>query len=218
MNASTLGSGIGHTGAGSSAGAFLPTQRTPVHEFVSELTSVVVLIIDPDTVAAEALATGLREIGVGSVLMASTPEDVDELLDSGVAGNLALISLALGRACTALIPRLRGGGWQRVLALSPIAEIGPVIDAVGAGANGVLVGQRLSTSIVDVPQAVHELSAREIEVIRLVADGRSNKWIGDRLSLSALTVKSHLARIGRKLGTGDRAQMVALALRAGVIS
>jgi DNA-binding CsgD family transcriptional regulator len=55
-------------------------------------------------------------------------------------------------------------------------------------------------------------------VIRLVADGRSNKWIGEQLSLSALTVKSHLARIGRKLGTGDRAHMVALAMRAGVIS
>ena len=38
-----------------------------------------------------------------------------------------------------------------------------------------------------------------------------------QLHLSALTVKSHLARIARKLGTGDRAEMVALALRAGVI-
>jgi ribonuclease D len=37
------------------------------------------------------------------------------------------------------------------------------------------------------------------------------------LGLSALTVKSHLARIARKLGTGDRAEMVALAMRAGVI-
>ena len=42
-------------------------------------------------------------------------------------------------------------------------------------------------------------------------------WTGATLSLSALTVKSHLSRIGRKLGTGDRAQMVALAMRAGVI-
>ena len=38
-----------------------------------------------------------------------------------------------------------------------------------------------------------------------------------QLGLSALTVKSHLARIARKLGTGDRAEMVALAMRAGVI-
>jgi len=62
-----------------------------------------------------------------------------------------------------------------------------------------------------------ELSAREVEVLQLVADGQSNKEIGEALSLSALTVKSHLSRIGRKLGTGDRAQMVALAMRAGVI-
>ncbi len=37
------------------------------------------------------------------------------------------------------------------------------------------------------------------------------------MGLSALTVKSHLARIARKLGTGDRAGMVAVALRTGII-
>ncbi|MFL6112319.1 MAG: response regulator transcription factor, partial [Catenulispora sp.] len=70
-------------------------------------------------------------------------------------------------------------------------------------------------------QAAHagcrDLSAREIEVLRLVADGRSNKAIGQAMGLSALTVKSHLARIARKLGTGDRAGMVAVALRGGTI-
>jgi len=59
--------------------------------------------------------------------------------------------------------------------------------------------------------------AREIEVLRLVADGQSNKQIGSALGLSALTVKSHLARIARKLGTGDRAEMVVVAMRAGVV-
>ena len=51
----------------------------------------------------------------------------------------------------------------------------------------------------------------------LVADGGTNKEIGLRLSLSALTVKNHLARLGRKLGVRDRAQLVAVACRAGVI-
>jgi DNA-binding NarL/FixJ family response regulator len=55
-------------------------------------------------------------------------------------------------------------------------------------------------------------------VLQLVAAGRSNRDIGGELNLSALTVKSHLARIARKLGTGDRAEMVAVALRAGVIN
>lgn len=63
-----------------------------------------------------------------------------------------------------------------------------------------------------------DLSAREIQVLRLVAAGRSNNAAAEQLQLSALTVKSHLARIGRKLGTGDRAHMVALAMRGGLIS
>ena len=61
------------------------------------------------------------------------------------------------------------------------------------------------------------LSGREVEVLQLVSDGRSNKDIGEALGLSALTVKSHLARIARKLGTGDRAEMVVVAMRAGVV-
>jgi DNA-binding NarL/FixJ family response regulator len=80
----------------------------------------------------------------------------------------------------------------------------PGAGHVPAGANGAHGGCR-------------ELSAREIEVLRLVADGRSNKAIGQAMGLSALTVKSHLARIARKLGTGDRAGMVAVAMRAGII-
>jgi DNA-binding NarL/FixJ family response regulator len=62
------------------------------------------------------------------------------------------------------------------------------------------------------------LSQREVEVLRHVADGRSNRNIGTAMGLSELTVKSHLARIARKLGTGDRAGMVAISLRNGVIT
>ncbi|WP_438938453.1 response regulator transcription factor [Amycolatopsis orientalis] len=73
------------------------------------------------------------------------------------------------------------------------------------------------TRVAGTDNTPRELSAREVEVLQLVADGQSYKEIGEELSLSALTVKSHLSRIGRKLGTGDRAEMVALAMRAGVI-
>ena len=50
-----------------------------------------------------------------------------------------------------------------------------------------------------------------------VADGRSNKWIGDRLSLPSVTVKKTLAGIARKFGHGAREELVAIALRAGII-
>ena len=68
------------------------------------------------------------------------------------------------------------------------------------------------------PVAPHpELTARELGVLKLVADGRSNRKIGEDLGLSALTVKSHLARISRKLGTGDRAELVATVIRSGLM-
>ena len=63
-----------------------------------------------------------------------------------------------------------------------------------------------------------ELTARELGVLELVAAGRTNRRIGEELGLSALTVKSHLARISRKLGTGDRAELVAIVMRAGRIA
>ncbi len=63
-----------------------------------------------------------------------------------------------------------------------------------------------------------DLTSRELSVLRLVADGFSNRAIGDELGLSALTVKSHLARISRKLGTGDRAALVAISIRTGLLA
>ncbi len=62
------------------------------------------------------------------------------------------------------------------------------------------------------------LTDREAQVLQLVADGLSNKEAASWLGLSPGTVKSHLARIAHKLGTGDRAHLVALAMRTGTIS
>lgn len=64
---------------------------------------------------------------------------------------------------------------------------------------------------------VRQLTQREIDVLARVAMGQSNKEIGAALYLSPLTVKSHLARIAKKLGTGDRAGLVAIATRSGLI-
>lgn len=222
VNASMLGAGTALARNGDElplAGALLPSQRTPVMEGnTGALRGTVILLVDPDRATREPLQTGLADIGIGSVMNASSLAEVEEVVERGVVGDLALISLVNGTDTTRIIDVLRRAGWLRILALAPTADIGPVIDSVGAGVNGVLIGRRANPAAANIPHSIHELSSREIEVIRLVADGRSNKWIGDQLSLSALTVKSHLARIGRKLGTGDRAHMVALAMRAGVIS
>ena len=192
----------------------LPTQRGTVRPAIA---GAEILLVDPDPATRESLRRTLTSVGVDRLTHTGSLEGVRELLDDGVTGDLALVSLTLGSQAPATVAILRAGGWNRVIALAPTADIGPVIDAVGAGVTGVLIGRRANPAARSLPSSIHDLSSREIEVIRLVADGRSNKWIGEQLALSSLTVKSHLARIGRKLGTGDRAHMVALALRAGVI-
>jgi ATP/maltotriose-dependent transcriptional regulator MalT len=63
-----------------------------------------------------------------------------------------------------------------------------------------------------------KLSSRELEVLQLVAEGHSNKEIGDRLHISQATVKSHLIHIFDKLGVSDRTAAVTSALRRGILS
>jgi DNA-binding NarL/FixJ family response regulator len=200
-------------------GILLPTQRTPTPQGQrSSLRTAIVLLVDPDRATREPLRTSLVDVGIGRVVEAPSIAAAEEILQRQVVGDLALVSLQLGGEAVRLVHALRDAGWTRTIALAPTADIGPVIDAVGSGVSGVLIGRRANPAAAAIPATIHDLSSREIEVIRLVADGRSNKWIGEQLSLSALTVKSHLARIGRMLGTGDRAHMVALAMRAGVIA
>jgi DNA-binding NarL/FixJ family response regulator len=214
-----LGPGTARRSEEMLASGLLPAQRSPLRDIpATPLRMATILVVDPDRATREPLRTSLAEIGVGRILEAPSVAAVEDLVVRQVSGDLALVSLQLGPEASRLIHALREAGWPRVIALAPTAEIGPVIDAVGAGVSGVLIGRRANPAAASIPSTIHDLSTREIEVIRLVADGRSNKWIGEQLSLSALTVKSHLARIGRKLGTGDRAHMVALAMRAGVIS
>ena len=61
-------------------------------------------------------------------------------------------------------------------------------------------------------------SAREIEVLQLIADGLVNREIGDRLFLSEETVKSHVRHLLAKLQARSRAHAVAVGLRRGLIS
>lgn len=61
------------------------------------------------------------------------------------------------------------------------------------------------------------LTAREVALVEHIAGGQSNKAVGLTLGLSPLTVKSRLAHIGRKLGTGSRAGIVGAAVRSGQV-
>ncbi len=62
-----------------------------------------------------------------------------------------------------------------------------------------------------------ELSDREIEVLRLIANGLNNAEIADRLVISEKTVKSHVGNILNKLHVADRTQAAVYAWREGVV-
>jgi DNA-binding NarL/FixJ family response regulator len=62
------------------------------------------------------------------------------------------------------------------------------------------------------------LTAREIDILRLVAMGKTNKEIGSQLFISLDTVKGHLEAVYRKLNVSDRAHAVAVAIRNGLVA
>jgi DNA-binding NarL/FixJ family response regulator len=66
------------------------------------------------------------------------------------------------------------------------------------------------------PNGLDELSARELEILREVAQGHTNREIADALYLSPLTVKTHVSRILTKLRARDRVQLVVIAYQAGI--
>jgi DNA-binding NarL/FixJ family response regulator len=68
------------------------------------------------------------------------------------------------------------------------------------------------------PEQLAELTEREREVFQLVAAGLSNAEIAQRLVISPLTAKTHVARILAKLDCHDRAQLVTLAYETGLVT
>jgi DNA-binding CsgD family transcriptional regulator len=168
---------------------------------------IAVLLVSDDPILRTAWVRSLRE------------SDVVEAVDQAPT----VILLDAGECIGPELVRRLGDARLVVVGPPDLAAVRTVLDA---GARGYLFGRPEAdrpptaewTRVRTASGSVTELSAREVEVLQGVADGRSNGDIAVDLQISPLTVKSHLARIGRKLGTGDRAHAVLLALRAGVIS
>jgi len=78
---------------------------------------------------------------------------------------------------------LREAGWPRVIALAPTADIGPVIDAVGAGVSGVLIGRRANPATASIPSTK---TMKPIHMGRLAK--LSTPFMADLSSLSSFSV------------------------------
>jgi DNA-binding NarL/FixJ family response regulator len=116
---------------------------------------------------------------------------------------------------------MRAGARGYVLKGAEQQEIARAIMAVAAGEAifGPAVATRILTYFATppvTPTPFPELTAREREVLDLIAAGRNNRQIADQLSLSAKTVANHISAIFAKLQVADRAQAILRARDAGL--
>jgi DNA-binding NarL/FixJ family response regulator len=126
----------------------------------------------------------------------------------------------------------------RIIVLTTYAGDALAVDALRAGASGYLLKNLLRKELLETIRAVHAgkrrippeiaaeiaehaaddaLTAREIEVLRQVAAGKSNKVIAAELNISENTVKAHMQSILPKLDASDRTHAVIIALKRGIL-
>jgi DNA-binding NarL/FixJ family response regulator len=121
---------------------------------------------------------------------------------------------------------LRAGASGFLLKNAPPEELVRAVRVVAEGDS--LLSPEVTTRLIKAfckqpatrlvrPPALDELTAREREVLELVAQGLSNAEIGKRLVVSHGTVKTHVARILMKLNLRDRVQAVVLAYETGIL-
>ena len=79
-----------------------------------------------------------------------------------------------------------------------------------------LLNQKLVEKESDLDK-LHSLTKRELQILKLIAEGLFNKEIGDRLNISERTVKNHVFNLFKKIGAADRTQAAVFAIRNNVV-
>ena len=126
----------------------------------------------------------------------------------------------------------------RILVLTTFDGDENIFRALQAGAKGYLLKDMFGDELMEAIRGVHagktripapiaqrlaermggpSLTNRELEVLKLIVSGKSNKDIGSELSISEATVKTHINNILSKLGVSDRTQAATTALQRGIV-
>lgn len=203
-----------------------------------------ILIADDHPVVREGLAGMLAGQPDFEVVGVATDGDTALELHNELSPDVTLMDLQMpGRDGVAAIEAIRvKNPSAHVLVLTTYDSDADILRAIEAGATGYLlkdtprdelfrairaaaagesvlaptVAARLMTRMR--APAEESLSAREIEVLQLVARGKSNKDVGKTLHISTATVKTHLVHIYNKLGVDDRTAAVTTAIEKGIIT
>ncbi len=192
-----------------------------------------VLLVDTASVRPDTVAFTRRVLNhaPGAVLVFLGPEEstvAQATVDAGARGLIRggdreelvatvakTLMLLLRSSSTQAVPLQRSEGANEEpdapdgAAAVPAESDADPADALAAGSGSVAVGVSEARGIT--------LTERELQVLRGMAEGRSNAEIGRELFVSEDTVKTHARRLFRKLCARDRAHAVAAAFRAGIV-
>ena len=172
--------------------------------------------IKPDVVLMDIRMPGLDGIQATRALAGPGVEDPIKVLMLTTFGNDEYV-----------VESLRAGASGFLLKDAPPEDLVEAIRIVAAGeallAPSITrrlldrVASKLPPAHEDAIPALHELTERELEVLKLVARGLSNAEIAEKLVLSETTVKTHVSRVLAKLDIRDRVQAVILAYETGLV-
>jgi DNA-binding NarL/FixJ family response regulator len=118
-----------------------------------------------------------------------------------------------------ILAAIEAGASGYLLKAAPQAEIVAGIRSVAAGQSA--LSPQVAVRLVErmrQPEPETVLTARELDVLRLVATGHSNKQVAVALGIGESTVKTHLLKVFDKLGVADRTRAVTLAMERGLLA
>jgi DNA-binding NarL/FixJ family response regulator len=206
-----------------------PLVREGLRALLDSADGVTVVGQASDSGEAAALARELRPdvLLVDSALPGvGAPELARQLRSDPRVGGVHVVLLSPSDTDESILPALRAGISGALLKDGRLDQLADAVRAVARGEAALAprIARLLMTELAaqpDVrghaPEQLDELTAREREVVALVAAGLSNREIAEQLAVSPATAKTHVGRALYKLRARDRAQLVRLAYETGLV-
>ncbi|MFK4783260.1 response regulator transcription factor [Lactococcus petauri] len=158
--------------------------------------------LKPDVILMDLVMDRLDGIGATQKILAEMPEQKILILTSFLDDEK-------------VFPALAAGAKGYILKTSQAAEIASAIRKVASGQDvlSAAVKEKINQQKHRKPELYDNLSKREMEVLKILAQGLSNQEIADQLFISLKTVKTHVSNIFNKLEVNDRTQATIYAIQ-----